>query len=69
MNEKSKSNTGSNSNEVIMSVRYLDGSLLRQEFKRSQKLSDVRKWIDDVNFFFIFNIYYIFICVFSKYKV
>jgi len=54
MNEKSKSNTGSNSNEVIMSVRYLDGSLLRQEFKRSQKLSDVRKWIDDVNFFFIF---------------
>ncbi|KAG4107664.1 hypothetical protein H8356DRAFT_1624006 [Neocallimastix lanati (nom. inval.)] len=47
MNEKSKSNTGSNSNEVIMSVRYLDGSLLRQEFKRSQKLSDVRKWIDD----------------------
>jgi len=46
MNEKPKST--SNSNEALISVRYLDGTLFRQEFKRSQKLSDVRKWIDDV---------------------
>jgi len=45
LNEKPKST--SNSNEALMSIRYLDGSLLRQEFKRNQKLSDIRKWIDD----------------------
>jgi len=45
LNEKPKST--SNSNEALMSIRYLDGSLLRQEFKKNQKLSDIRKWIDD----------------------
>ncbi|ORX47846.1 hypothetical protein BCR36DRAFT_371485 [Piromyces finnis] len=45
MNEKPKST--SNSNEVLISVRYLNGTLFRQEFKKTQKLSDVRKWIDD----------------------
>ncbi|ORX85712.1 hypothetical protein BCR32DRAFT_265461 [Anaeromyces robustus] len=45
LNEKSK--ITSNSNNALMSIRYLDGSLLRQEFKRNQKLSDIRKWIDD----------------------
>jgi len=45
MNEKPK--TYNNSDESLISVRYLDGSLLRQEFKRTQKLSDIRKWIDD----------------------
>jgi len=45
LNEKPKST--SNSNDALISVRYLDGTLFRQEFKRTQKLSDVRKWIDD----------------------
>jgi len=45
MNEKPKST--SNSNEALISVRYLDGTLFRQEFKRNQKLSEVRKWIDE----------------------
>jgi len=45
LNEKPKS--VSNSDNALISVRYLDGSLLRQEFKRTQKLSDIRKWIDE----------------------
>jgi len=46
MNEKPKTSTN-DSDDALISVRYLDGSLLRQEFKRTQKLSDVRKWVDD----------------------
>jgi len=44
---KQKPKSSSNSDEIIISVRYLDGSLLRQEFKRTQRLSDIRKWVDD----------------------
>jgi len=45
MSQKPKSTN--NGDEITMSVRYLDGSLLRQDFKRTQKLSDIRKWVDD----------------------
>jgi len=55
MSQKPKSTN--NGDEITMSVRYLDGSLLRQDFKRTQKLSDIRKWVDDVMFIYIYYIY------------
>jgi len=45
LNERSESM--SDNYDVLVSVRYIDGSLLRKEFKRSQKLSEIRQWIDD----------------------
>eukprot|EP00833_Pecoramyces_ruminatium_P002681 jgi/Orpsp1_1/1176713/evm.model.c7180000058704.1 len=65
MNEKPK--TSSNTNEVLISVRYVDGSLLRQEFKRVQKLSDVRKWIDDVIILYIMLYYKLLYYIVYKY--